>query len=160
MSRWLPLAIGCALAAGPAAALDLTGTWVGKFTCSEFDGAAQRFAETGEALRITQTGNDVNVEWVGVSAAGVATFTGTAIPDAKAPDTKGEAALLDCGSSADVLANYSEIVRLAAKVNREKGKGSLKGLTIYSPVGLVAGSCKASFKLVDPADPGVGGCQQ
>jgi len=155
MFRWVPLAIGCALGAGPAAALDLTGTWEGKFTCSQFDGAPARFSEPDETLRITQAGNDVNVDWVGI-----ATWTGVVIADVKTPDAKGEVALLDCASTADLFGNYSEIVRLAAKVNREKGKGSLKGLTIYSPPGLVAGSCKASFKLVDPAapDPAVGGC--
>lgn len=141
------------LLAAPAAALDLTGTWVGKFTCSVFDGVSERFPEPAQTLQISQANGDVRVLWVGVS-----TLTGVAIADAGAPETKGEVALADCATARDLFTSYAELVRLGAKVDRERGKGSLKGLSIYAPSGLVAGSCKWSFELEDPADPLVQGC--
>jgi hypothetical protein len=143
-----------ALAAQPAVALDLTGTWEGKFKCSVFDGATEKFTQPGEILRITQQGDDLNVEW-----AGVADLTGLAIADVKSPDTKGAAALADCETSADLENGpYSEIAVLSAKINRAKAKGSLKGTSIWSPDADAVGDCKWKFKLVDASDPGALGC--
>jgi len=142
-----------ALGASPAAALDLTGTWEGTFKCSVFDGFKDKFKEPGEILRITQVGDDLNIEWLGT-----ADQSGVAIADLKSPDTKGAAALSDCETHADLATGYSEIAVLKAKVNRSKGKGKLKGTSIWSEEGAVIGDCKWKFKLVDPSDPGVLGC--
>jgi hypothetical protein len=147
----LLLLIPAALVLGvPAGAIDLTGTWTGSFKCSEFNGAKDKFPEPAQILRITQTGGNLAVDWVGS-----ADQTGLAIDDVKAPDKKGEAALVDCETTADLATGYGEIALLKAKVDRAKGKGSLKGTSIYSPDGLAVGDCKWSFKLTDPTDPGV-----
>jgi hypothetical protein len=161
MRRSIPFVLAFGLAAHPAAALDVTGTWEGKFTCAESaEGELFRFPEPGQIFRISQTGNDVRVEWgdPNVAEPELIPISGVAIPDAKSPDTKGELALADCETSADLVANYGELARYTVRVNREKAKGSLKGLTIFARPGAFVGSCKASFKLVDPADPGVSGC--
>jgi hypothetical protein len=161
MRRSILFVLAFGLAAHPAAALDLTGTWEGKFTCSAWDeGALFRFPQPGQILRISQTGSEVRVEWgdPNVLTPVLIPISGVAIPDAKSPDTKGEVALADCETSADLVTHYGELARYTVRVNREKGKGSLKGLTIYARPTSEVGSCKASFKLVDPADPGVGGC--
>lgn len=142
------------LAAAPAYALNLTGTWVGGFQCSAYDGAPSTFPESEEILRITQAGDAVNVEWVGVS-----TLTGVAISDAKSPETNGEVALADCATGPNLLTSYAELVRLEARVDREKGTGKLVGVSISGPSGLVIEGCRWSFKLSDLPDPEVGGCQ-
>lgn len=141
------------LLAAPAAALDLTGTWVGKFSCSVFDGEPDRFPEPAETLRISQQGSELRVEWVDA-----ARLSGVALADAGRPDTKGEVALADCTTGPDLFTQYAELVRLSARVNREKGSGSLRGFSIYAPSGVVAGSCSWSFRLSDPTDPAVAGC--
>ena len=142
------------LAAAPSLALNLTGTWVGGFQCSAFDGAPSSFPETQETLRITQVGDAVNVQWVGVS-----TLTGVAIADAKSPDGKGEVALADCATGPNLLTSYAELVRLEARVDREKGTGKLVGVSISGPSGAVIEGCRWRFELSDLPDPMVGGCQ-
>lgn len=140
----------------PAVALDLTGTWTGRFVCSEFDGAKGKFPEDATLL-ISQNGNDLNILWVDVG-----NYSGVAIPDQRKPDAKGEAKMVECDTDADMFDGYDELARLRAKVNRNRGSGSLKGESFYAPnapvAGLVAGSCKWSFKRTDTADPAAGAC--
>lgn len=153
------MAIRCALALAaasasaptlPAAALDLTGTWTGKYTCTEYDGERVRFTVRDDVMAISQTDFVFAVDSVNQ-------FSGVAIPDARSPDVRGEAKLANC-STDDLVANGGdELARLKAKVDREKGKGKLKGISIYTGPGLV-GSCKWSYKLTDPANPGASGC--
>lgn len=139
-----------ALAASPAAALDLTGTWVGKFTCTEYDGETSKFTVTDDEMRITQTGDSFAVDSLNE-------FSGASIPDARSPDRKGEAKMAKC--STDNLASNGgdEIARLKVSIDREKGKGKLKGVSVYTFQGGV-GSCKWSYKLTNPENPNVPGC--
>lgn len=149
------------LAASPALSLDLTGTWEGGFRCSEFaEGKTARFPQRKQILRISQAGNDVRAEWTDPTQAPAPVFplSGFAIPDAKRPDTKGELVLTDCETSSDLAGQFADLSRYSVRVKPEKGKGKLRGFTIYAPVGAHVGSCKARFERIDAADPGVGVC--
>jgi hypothetical protein len=146
-----------ALLAAPAAAIDLTGTWEGSFKCAEFDGSKFKFKDTDEILEITQSGTVLNVLWTTTSP-DPTPIQGIAIDDDKKPDQKGSAAMIDCDTTTDLTSGYGEIANLQASVNRTKGKGKLKGKSIYTVGGDVVGECKWSFKLMDLADPGATGC--
>ena len=153
MSRALAFALAAlAASAAPlsAAALDLTGTWTGKYTCTEYDGTQRRFTVKDDVIAISQAGFEFAVD-------STSALSGVAIPDARSPDTRGEAKLASCSSDALVSNGGDALARLKAKVDRAKGKGKLKGVSIYIGPGLV-GSCKWSYKLTDPADPGAAGC--
>jgi len=160
--RFAPLTLAITFVSAPADALDLTGTWSGKFNCSNFDGLKFNSVDKNQTLKITQPqpGQNVYVEWVGV-----AKFTGVVIDNQKNPDSKGQVAMADCSTSPELNAFYAEIAKLSASVNRSKSKGSLSGTSIYSipesqNAPQTVGQCKWNFKLVDPQDPGVGaGCQ-
>jgi hypothetical protein len=141
------LLLAAALLAVPAGAIDLTGTWEGTFNCTEFDGEKDKFSQKGEILLITQVGNVLNIDWSGSPIAGIT------IDDVKKPDEKGAAALVDCETTTDLTTGYAELANLTAKVNRPKGKGSLKGTSVYTQDGDSVGTCKWKFKLMNLADP-------
>ncbi len=61
--RFIPLLAAAALFAVPAGAIDLTGTWVGTFNCTEFDGVKFKYTYKDEILLITQVGNVLNIDW-------------------------------------------------------------------------------------------------
>jgi hypothetical protein len=140
-------ASGAPLAAG---ALDLTGTWTGKYTCTEYDGTLSRFTVRDDVLAISQSGFELAVD-------STSAFSGVAIADARAPEGRGEAKLAACSTDAAVSNGGDALARLKVKLDREKGRGKLKGVSLYAGPGLV-GSCRWSYKLTDPANPGAAGC--
>jgi hypothetical protein len=145
----------------PAAAADLTGTWTGRFNCTGFDGKKFSFAQKSQSLKISQTGdNKLSVQWLdGTELA--ASFSGFVIDNSSKPDTKGRAAIADCGTQADITTGISEIANLDASVNRSKGRGTLKGTSIYTDRTQVpeVTQCKWTFKLTDTANPNIpSGC--
>jgi hypothetical protein len=148
--RALRVLVVVGLAGSPAGALDLTGTWLGKYTCTQYDGTLSKVTVKDDEMRITQTGDVFAVDSQNQ-------FAGVSLPDDKTPDTKGEAKLANCNTDNVVSNGGDELVRLSAKVNREKGKGKLKGSSIYTFPGGV-GTCKWSYKLTDPANPNAVGC--
>ena len=145
--RLISLIAAAAFAAVPASAIDLTGTWEGSFNCSEFDGEKHKFSQKGEVLLITQVGDMLNIAWDGDPLAGIA------INDANKPDQKGAAALIDCDTTTDPTTGFAELAYLLAKIDRLKGKGSLKGTSVLTGSGVYVGMCKWKFKLVNPANP-------
>jgi hypothetical protein len=150
------LLVAAAFVAIPASAFDLTGTWEGGFSCSEFfDGAKSKSSNKDEILEITQVGSILNVMWVGEGP-----LAGFALADAKKPDQKGAAALVDCATTTDLTTGFAELANLQVTVNRAKGKGSLKGTSVYTGLdgSNYVGQCKWSFKLVNLANPGATGC--
>ena len=135
-------------------AFDLTGTWSGKWSCQGFDGAPFKSSEKQSTLTISQTGNVIaaNID-------GGFSYNGGALPDNGAPDTKGEAALVQCGT--DNLPHAgpeAEILRAKVKVSPEKGTGSFKGLAIIESSFPDVLTCKYSYKRVDTANPNVPAC--
>ena len=148
----LTSALGPAL---PAAAADFTGTWAGKFKCTDFDGTPDKFTDSEQTLQITQTGTTINVQFVGVVL-----FTGLAFDDTKSPADKGQIGISSCDTHPDVSIGDAEIAVLTGSADAAKGKGSLKGSSIYTFVGDTTGegSCKWSFKRISIDNPNIGGC--
>lgn len=138
----------------PALAVDLTGVWEGGFKCREYDGTKYKFAQTDETLLITQTGNALAIEWLGA-----ADIQGVVVNDFKKPGTKGVASVIDCDTNTDLTSGYAEMGNLTATVDREKGKGKLKGVGVYTSDGDYIGECKWKFTLVSLEDPAASGCE-
>jgi hypothetical protein len=169
----LPLVI---LAVSPSVrALDLTGTWTGKLTCTAFSGnnpnalTGEKFSYTlkNQALQISQAGRNLSLRWIDLNQQSpTLNFTGIVIDRTSKPDTQGRAAIADCDTDPNLASPsaFSEITSLDAKVNRGKGKGTLTGTSVYSyPTTLNApkevGQCKWSFKLSNTTNPNVApGC--
>jgi hypothetical protein len=148
--------LASAALAPAAGAFDLTGTWTGKWSCQGFDGSSFKSSNKQSTIAITQTGANTfaaNVD------GGQFFYNGGAIPDAGAPDTKGEAALLQCGTDNIPFAtSEGEILRVRVKVNPASGAGSLKGLSVIETDFSEVLTCKYSYKRVDTADPNVLDC--
>lgn len=140
------------LGASRANAFDLTGNWVGKWSCSHFDGGVkQKRVNTESTLAVTSLGNDT----FGARIDGSIAYRGIEIPDAKKPDDKGEVAIVHCGSDDDPAAvtanNFFEAGRW--KVAVKNAKGTLSGITIYSFSASHIATCKYKYKRVDTTDP-------
>ncbi|MCC6766277.1 MAG: hypothetical protein IT293_16580 [Deltaproteobacteria bacterium] len=144
-----------ALAVGPSAeAYDLTGTWVGKWSCKGFDGVKFTSGNKASTLRITQSGNAIAAELDN----GVYRYNGGAIPDIAKPD-KGEAALVACpNDNVPLSGGESEIMRAAVKTKASTFKAALKALSVFEDGSGGVGTCKYSFKRVDPVNPNVPDC--
>jgi hypothetical protein len=142
----------------PSLAIDLTGTWEGKYTCKGFEGEKFSFTVVG-TLEITQTGADLALR-----VAGVDEYNGVAIDDARKPETAGTAYFVHCGTS-DVpgtgLGGFDETGFAKLKANASGG-GSFKATTnaFFSEAPIGAGNCKFSFKRTSTDDPGVLACDQ
>lgn len=138
------------IAAPPAGALDLTGTWVGKYSCTEYDGTRSKFKVKDDEMRISQQGDAFAVDSENA-------FRGIAIPSARKPDTRGEAKLVRCSTDNVVSNGADELARFTAKIDRGKGKGKLKGTSLYTFPGGV-GTCKLRYQLTSTEDPSAAGC--
>ncbi|EIC30890.1 MULTISPECIES: hypothetical protein [Methylomicrobium] len=153
-----------------AGAVNLTGTWTGRFRCSGFDGINFSFVQPNrsqppQSLRISQPpdGSRLSVQWLdGEELA--ATFTGFTIDSITRPTTRGHAAIADCATKADITSGVSEITDLNAVVNPNRGTGSLTGLSIYTDQTDDPNNpndrpevtrCRWIFRLADTADPGI-----
>ncbi len=161
------LSLALLLASAPAAALNLTGTWAGKFNCSGFDGEKFFFVQKGQSLEISQTVDDkVSVLWLdkGKPSASYSGFVLGDLRNAKVFDAKGRMAIAACGTKQDLTTGFSEIVNLTANLNRAIGKGTLVGASLYTdtfPIsqtetGHAVVQCQWIYHLVDTADPHVG----
>jgi hypothetical protein len=151
-----------------AEAVNLTGTWTGRFSCSGFDGVNFAFAQRGQSLKISQPqgGSRLSVQWFdGEDLA--ATFTGFVIDSLSTPATRGHAAIADCATKADITSGVSELVDLNATVNPNRGTGSLTGQSIYTDQTDDPADpddrpevtrCRWIFRLANTADPGPASC--
>lgn len=161
-SRTFVLAVFTSLAAAsvaPAAhAFDLTGHWVGKWSCKGFDGTRFTDVNKTSTLAITQTGNALTIDEDGRF------LVGAAIPDAAKPNEKGEVALITCGINT-VFAledEDSEVIRASVKAKPAVVKATLKGLGVLennlTQFGQEIQTCKYSYKRIDVTPPGLNGC--
>jgi hypothetical protein len=158
------------IASLPAEAVNLTGTWTGRFRCSGFDGLNFSFVQPNrnqpvQSLRISQPagGNHLSVQWFDGNAL-AATFTGFVIDSINRPTTRAHAALADCVTKADITSGVSEIADLNATVNPNRGTGSLTGLSIYTDQTVDPNNpedrpevarCRWTFRRTDAGDPNV-----
>lgn len=135
-------------------AFDVTGTWVGKWSCKGFDGEKFTDGNPTSTMLITQTGDTMAIDLDG----GSYRYNGRAITDVAKPD-KGEAVLASCAIDNQPGVNgLGELVRLAVKTKSGVVKASLKGLSIYENTPDVVGTCKYSFKRTSETNPNVLGC--
>lgn len=142
------------LAAPSARAYDLTGTWVGKYTCTGFDGAKFKSDSKNSTFKITQTGNAIAADLDNAAYR----YNGAPIPDSAKPE-KGEAVFVECSNdNVPLSGGESEIIRWSVKTKAGTFKATLKGLSIFEDNLGGVGTCKYSLKRVDTADPGILGC--
>jgi len=160
----LAAAVLSTVVARPAAAYDLTGHWVGKWTCTGFDGA--KFTDSSKdsapngtsTLAVTQSGATIHA-----LVDGTFTYNGAAIA-ADAKPEKGEGVLIDCHTNLvlGVDDGNSEIIRISVTTKANSPKATVKGtstLENFLPqFGQQIQSCKYSYKRIDTVDPAVAGC--
>ena len=142
-------ALALSLAAGPAAAFDLTGHWEGSWNCAEFDENGKTKESNKESTAaITSLGNGTFRAVIDE----VLDYRGIQITD---PDKseKGEIAIALCGLNDD-LKNfpYVELGRLKVSTS-ESGSGSLSGISIWSADPGHIATCKYKYKRIDTANP-------
>lgn len=156
-SSLFSLAAALALASG-ASAFDLTGTWAGRWSCQGYDGSKFRSSSKDSVLRVTQTGSSLAVDLDD----GLYRYNGGAIFDDKSPTTKGEIALVQCGTdNVPFDGPEGEIVRAKVKADAAKGTGSLKGVSLveFSDIEITdVLTCKYSYKRISTEDPAVPPC--
>ena len=139
------IALAALVAAAPAAAVDLTGTWEGSYTCKRFGVIEQETVteKTKDAtLRILQTGATLAAE-----IDGGLVYRGATIDAAADGARRGEAALVSCDSDALPLdGGVHEIVRFKVKVDAAKETGIIivDSLHEHGQNGIM--SCKLKFK--------------
>lgn len=138
----------------PALAVDLTGTWEGKAVCTGFFNGA-KFKETfpGNVL-ITQSGGDLNMEFLGVR------YNGGILNDAKQPDKKGEGAFVACSTVAQPLGDYNETGHLKVQLTLNKSTFKATSVFMVGSLGSLVdvATCKWTFARTDTANPGVPEC--
>ena len=138
----------------PAFAFDLTGTWVGKWSCKGFDGQKFTTSNKTSTMRVTQTGNTMAVDIDN----GEFRYNGAAINDAVKPE-KGEAVFAACPNDSVPLAGgEAETVRASVKTKVGATKASFKALSIFESDFGEVGTCKYSYKRTDVANPNTTGC--
>jgi cysteine-rich repeat protein len=137
------------------AALDLTGTWQGKWKCKAVTGGAATKPQGLVTMTVTQSGGNVNalLDWEGF---GSGAFQGHVQERIDKPG-QGATTLLACSTLAG-SSNYAEA--LSANVKVSSSTATLKGVSTYEelPVLTVGGTCKYSLKRTALADPGVAAC--
>jgi len=147
------LVLVASASAPPAArALDLTGTWAGRQTCTEFDGGRTMYVLEG-TLEVTQSGATLGITFM--SAGHEDGYVGRAVVDDGNRD-RGEIVLLHCGTN-DVAgdAHFDEVGRLKVSTKPAEGTGRISGTSIFSnPLPASVGSCRWSFNRVATDDPG------
>lgn len=135
-------------------AFDVTGTWVGKWSCKGFDGEKFTTANKTSTLKLTQTGNAIAADLDN----GEFHYNAGMIVDKFKPE-KGEAVFVACPTDNLPLADAeSEILRAAVKTKAGTFKASLKGLSIFEDNFGGVGTCKYAFKRQDTVNPNVSAC--
>jgi hypothetical protein len=142
----------------PAPAFDLTGHWVGKWTCKGFDGAKFKDENKTSTLDITQSGAAIHAMFEQAFV-----FDGVAIPDAAKPE-KGEVVLLDCHTNNIAVPGdgNSEVIRASVATKAASTKAAFKGVSILennvAPFGEQVQRCKYAYLRVSTNDLAVGTC--
>lgn len=143
----------------PATGFDLTGSWSGTTEChSLFEGENITFKDQ-PFMSLTQTGDTIGVRATYPNG-DVDFYTGIVHPDAQKPDTKGEIALIACGTDS-VAGNgpaFDEVGRFTVAAKPDKIKATLTGLSFFSDIGIAspeAGGCKWKLARIDTTDAAI-----
>lgn len=147
--------LAISLTASPLHALDLTGTWDGKWSCAGFDGA--KFSTKGETsvLAITDLGGNV----ARASIDDFYFYNVGIIPDGEKPEESGEGALVECGTDALPLqGSEAELMRAKVKLKLGTDKAAFSGTSIFEDELGSVGTCTYTYKRRDRVDPVVPPC--
>ncbi len=141
---------------------DLTGTWAGSITCKGVNAGVKEKVKTTPVLQVTQDETRVGVQ-LDFGGGVVLHYTGLANPDGKKPETKGEVALIRCGTddqpgnalAPDELGRFTAGTKAPPVV-----KASLKGTTILTEPDRI-GTCAWKWTRIGVVDPALSTeCQQ
>jgi hypothetical protein len=137
----------------PARAFDATGTWLGKWSCKDFDGKKFSEGNPESTLQISQNDDVLAIDLDG----GSYRYNGRSLNDAAKPE-KGEAVFASCAiDNQPFVGGLSEIIRVAIKTKPGALKATLKGQSIFEN-GASVGNCKYTFKRVSDQNPNVSDC--
>jgi len=109
LATGVALAIVCAMFVTRAEAIDLSGTWEGKRTCTGIsggDGTHDNFPQDMIVV-VSQTGSALYFHFINDATR----YNGQLVLDASAPGKRGTATLVECGTSKD-LPEKSEMVQV------------------------------------------------
>jgi hypothetical protein len=154
------------MTAVPASAFNLTGHWVGKYSCKGFaapfddDGKQVNKFSTSHptsTLDITQNGN--NFAAVIDLNDGPYRYNGFSMPSVKT-DAVGEVFLLGCnnGNTPAPPSSGAEIMRAAVKTKAGVVKATFKAISLFADNYPEIETCKYTYTRVDTNDPGVTAC--
>lgn len=136
-----------------ARAFDATGTWLGKWSCKDFDGTKFTEGQRESTLLVSQSGDVLAIDLDG----GAYRYNGRSLNDAAKPE-KGEAIFVSCGiDNQPFVGGLAELIRVAVKTKLGAVKATLKGQSIFEN-GASVGTCKYTFKRVSTQDPNVSDC--
>ena len=154
----ITFALTLTLTVAPAHAYDLTGHWVGKWSCKGFD--ATKFTSGNKNSTMDDTQTQATFAIAIDAASDDFTYNAVAIPDQKTPDQKGEAALLGChlGTTLPAAPFDGELVRAQVSTKPGAVKASFKGTSIFADGFPEVGTCKYSYKRLDTTNPNVAAC--
>lgn len=147
------------LAAAPASAGNLVGTWVGRFSCGAEDANGKfKFTETVSEVLISQPGGP-GTSPLRLTIDGAA-YSGSIIPSASSPTSDGVGAFVACGTSdTEGVGLFSEIELIRWKVDGNGGlRGSIKKAGVYVTNGVEIGACKGGWVRTSLTDPGILAC--
>lgn len=148
------LGVGPSVATGQI--FDLTGTWAGSITCKALNAGVKEKVTTNPVMTVTQVDTQVGVR-LDFGGGSVVHYTGLANPDGKKPETKGEAALIRCGTddlpdsdlSPDEMGRFTAATKAPPVV-----KATLKGTTVLTELERI-GTCTWKWTRTAVADPGL-----
>ncbi len=134
----------------------VTGAWTGSITCKSSNAGVKETTKTAPLMTVSQIGTEVGVR-LDFGGGVVEHYTGLANADGKKPETKGEVALIHCGTD-DILAgeiSFDELGRFTVATKAPPAvKASFKGTTFTARPESV-GTCKWKWTRTDVANPGV-----
>ena len=140
------------LVAAPVGAADLTGSWDGEAECTGFfAGAKYKETFTGSTLNISQSGLDINMEFLGV------VYNGAVIVDSK-DSRKGEGSFLSCNTQVEPIGVFNEIGHMKVQVDNLKNKTSFKAVSVYAQGAGNVATCKWTFERTSANNPNVSAC--
>ena len=162
-TRWLPAFLLAALAAGPALAGDLTGTWKGKFKCTVENGASKvklssktiAAPEPGVSTLLISHPFGPGTAPLQMEVDDVL-FAGFALPAGGA--VRGVGALFDCTDDGDP-GDAGEIRTFKWKVKADSVKGTLSWRGMLVNDDQEVGTCKGTWKRISREDPVIGPCR-
>jgi hypothetical protein len=153
MSRFLSLSLAVVLllASSAASAVDLTGSYTGKLTCTGLDGTGNPVKEKNQAsvMDVVQTGPDVFVTVDGLP------FEGAILNEVGKEDKEGTATVSACDNDGDPAARL-EAMQLEAKVAPGSGKTTLKVDSVRGSGG--GFRCTGTYKRTTDELPEAGAC--